>query len=156
MSIIILLLILGATLTIARFYLFVPIEKDVGKTNRHASKPMIVDKPWGHEEIWAKTDNYVGKLLCINKGHKLSTQYHVIKPKAIMVLKGEMLLEIGYKAGGDNDCFSIHMYPGDIYHINPYVVHKMIGIIDVTVVEVSTPELKDVVRLEDDYGRIGD
>lgn len=108
-----------------------------------------VDKPWGYELIWAETANYVGKVLHINKGHKLSRQYHNIKEETFLIQTGEMVLEIG--AADQLQLF--HMTPGVSFHCPPGTIHRMVAITDVDVVEVSTPHLDDVVRLEDDYGR---
>lgn len=106
---------------------------------------MKINKPWGYELIWAKTNKYVGKILFINKGHKLSKQYHLKKDETILLKKGKMTLEI-------NDSLK-EINVGDSFHIKPGVIHRMIAVEDCEVIEVSTPELKDVVRLEDDYNR---
>jgi mannose-6-phosphate isomerase len=110
-----------------------------------------VDKPWGHELVWAETSRYVGKILHIQAGHRLSRQYHRVKEETLRVQSGEMDLEIGH-AGSVETC---RMKPGDVFHVHPGTVHRMIGVTDVDVLEVSTPELDDVVRLEDVYGREG-
>ena len=112
-----------------------------------------VDKPWGHEEIWAETDRYVGKLLCINAGHKLSLQHHEIKDETIRMLQGVMDLEIENEHGSME---TIRMTTGMTAHIAPYRIHRMVAVTDVELVEVSTPELDDVVRHQDDYGRSDD
>lgn len=109
-----------------------------------------VEKPWGHEIIWAETDRYVGKVLHINIGQKLSRQYHVRKDETFYVQSGEMDLEVG-----NNPPTTIHMKPGDSFHCTPNTIHRMIGRTDTDVIEVSTPDLDDVVRLEDAYGREG-
>jgi len=107
---------------------------------------MHVEKPWGHENIWAVTDKYVGKILFIKDGHKLSLQYHKIKKETIMVQSGLLTLEIGDAV--------LFMRQGDVCHIDPGTIHRMIAEHgDVSVIEVSTPELDDVVRLKDDYAR---
>jgi len=108
-----------------------------------------IEKPWGYELIWAHTDRYVGKILHINAGHKLSRQYHVKKEETLLVQRGEMRLEIGKEA----EMVVTNMHAGNVYHVTPGTVHRMIAITDVDVMEVSTPELDDVVRLEDVYGR---
>lgn len=108
-----------------------------------------VDKPWGHEEVWAESLHYVGKILYINEGFRLSRQYHLKKEETFRVLKGEMILEINE---GD-DLLEIHMKEGDVFHCPPLTVHRMCAIMDVEVLEVSTNHLDDVVRIEDDYGR---
>lgn len=110
-----------------------------------------VEKPWGHELIWAQTDRYVAKILFIQKGHRLSRQYHEIKDETLFVESGEMALEIGPSDAME----TLVMKPGDVYHVRPGTIHRMIAVSDVRVFEVSTPELDDVVRLEDVYGREG-
>jgi len=110
-----------------------------------------VEKPWGYEIVWAETDRYVGKVLHIAKGQKLSRQYHERKDETFFVQTGEMDLEIGQGA----DTKTLRLHPGESFHCTPRTIHRMIGITDVDVIEVSTPELDDVVRLEDAYGRQG-
>jgi mannose-6-phosphate isomerase len=110
-----------------------------------------VDKPWGHEIIWAETERYVGKVLHITAGHRLSRQYHRVKDETLRVARGTMTLEIGEAAAPE----LLRMGPGDVYHVKPGTIHRMIAVTDVEVIEVSTPELDDVVRLEDSYGREG-
>ena len=114
-----------------------------------------IDKPWGYEIIWASTPRYAGKILFIEKGHRLSRQYHQIKDESIVVLEGTLRLEIGpdqYQP--ELQIFSLEQGSG--YHITPGTVHRFCAEEgDVTLIEVSTPELQDVVRLEDDYKRIG-
>ncbi len=110
-----------------------------------------VIKPWGHEIVWAETDRYVGKLLHITRGHQLSRQYHVRKDETFLVKSGEMHLEIGQGA----EMRVLEMHEGDSFHCAPRTVHRMVAVTDVDVIEVSTPELDDVVRLEDAYGRAG-
>lgn len=112
----------------------------------------IVDKPWGREKIWAETDKYVGKFLRIDAGQKLSRQYHVVKEETIYVLEGTLYLEIG--AGAE---ITTHvLYSGDSFHINPGTVHRFCAssLDAVKLVEVSTPQLDDIVRLEDIYDRV--
>lgn len=109
-----------------------------------------IEKPWGYEEIWAKTERYVGKYLIINRPHRLSFQYHKKKEETIRLLKGEMDLELG----DENERETIRLKAGDICHITPKTRHRMIAVKDCIVLEVSTPELDDVVRLEDDYDRV--
>ncbi len=111
-----------------------------------------VSKPWGHELIWAHTDRYVGKILHIKRGESLSLQYHQKKDETIMVLSGKLRFE-HYSEGeepGHTD-----LSPREPFHITPGLRHRMIALEDTDVVEVSTPELDDVVRLEDRYGRKG-
>ena len=113
--------------------------------------PTRVEKPWGYELIWAQTDRYVGKILHIQKGESLSYQYHQVKDETIHLLRGKMELEIGDTATRQKLSFQ----QGDCYHIAPGIRHRMRAIEDCDVLEVSTPELDDVVRLEDRYGRAG-
>lgn len=110
---------------------------------------MKVDKPWGYELIWAKTDRYVGKLLHIVQGTKLSLQYHRKKDETVFLQSGRMDLVIQE----DGMLKTLSMRPGDFRRIPPGTVHRMIAVETCEVFEVSTTELDDVVRLEDDYGR---
>jgi mannose-6-phosphate isomerase-like protein (cupin superfamily) len=110
-----------------------------------------VEKPWGHEVVWAHTERYVGKLLHIARGHRLSRQYHVRKDETFLVQSGEMDLEVGEGA----EMRVVRMKKGDAFHCAPRTVHRMVAVTDVDVIEVSTPELDDVVRIEDAYGREG-
>jgi mannose-6-phosphate isomerase-like protein (cupin superfamily) len=110
-----------------------------------------VDKPWGHEVIWAETERYVAKVLVIRQGQRLSRQYHERKDETFFVETGEMDLEIG---DGPN-LKTLRLGPGQSFHCPPGTIHRMIGATDVRVFEVSTPDLDDVVRLEDAYGREG-
>lgn len=110
----------------------------------------VVDKPWGHELIWARTDRYVGKILHIKAGEALSLQYHRVKDETIMLLTGRMRLE--YFAEGEEPQ-SRELAPREPVHITPLMRHRMIAIEDTDVLEVSTTELDDVVRLADRYGR---
>ena len=109
-----------------------------------------VPKPWGHELIWAKSERYVGKILHIRAGEALSLQYHRVKDETIMVLTGRM--QLVFFADGEEPR-SRELAPGEPFHITPGLRHRMIAIEDTDVLEVSTPELEDVVRLEDRYGR---
>ena len=108
-----------------------------------------VDKPWGYELHWAKTDRYVGKVIHVNKGHALSLQYHNIKDETIFLWTGKLLFEIEV----DGQLQQREMSPGEAVHITPKTVHRMTAIEDSDILEASTPELHDVVRLEDRYGR---
>lgn len=111
--------------------------------------PYRVEKPWGYELIWARTDRYVGKVLHIEPGHVLSLQYHEKKDETIYVLKGEIIFRVGVQ----EDLREFHMREGDNYHITPFTVHQMEAIKPTDLLEASTPEIDDVVRLEDRYGR---
>ncbi len=110
-----------------------------------------IEKPWGYEKIWAETKDYVGKILVINAGQRLSKQYHNIKEETILVIEG-VLVNTG--ADGTEERY----YAGQSIHISPGQVHRFGALEDryVKVVEVSTNHLEDVVRLEDDYGRDGE
>ena len=110
-----------------------------------------VPKPWGHELIFAKTARYVGKILHINKGEMLSLQYHNVKEETLFVVRGELKLTIE----SDGDRRVLPLREGESFHIPPRLIHRMEAVVDTDVAEVSTPELDDVVRLEDRYGREG-
>ena len=111
-----------------------------------------VDKPWGHELIWAVTDRYVGKVLHIKKGEQLSLQYHNKKDETVMVWTGRMRFE---HYGEGEAPKHTDMGPGEAFHVTPGLRHRMIAVEDTDVFEVSTTELDDVVRLQDAYGREG-
>jgi mannose-6-phosphate isomerase len=111
-----------------------------------------VEKPWGYEIIWAETSRYVGKILHIDAGKKLSRQYHNLKDETFLVQKGAMDLEVGQGEGLRVVRLS---EGGEPFHCAPKTIHRMVAVTDVDVHEVSTPELDDVVRLEDAYGREG-
>ena len=108
-----------------------------------------VNKPWGYELIWAHTERYVGKILHINKGESLSYQFHRVKDETIRLLSG--VLEMDVESDGERG--KLRLAPGDCLHIVPLMKHRMTAVEDCDVLEVSTPELDDVVRLEDRYGR---
>lgn len=114
------------------------------------SEPVVVPKPWGHELIWAHTDRYVGKILHIRAGESLSLQYHRVKDETVMVLSGRMRFE-HYRDGEPPAV--VELGPREPFHLPPGVRHRMTAIDDTDVLEVSTPELDDVVRLADRYGR---
>lgn len=113
-------------------------------------EPTRVEKPWGWELWWAQTNRYVGKLLHVKEGHRLSLQYHEVKDETIHVQRGELILVVDEGQG----LIERRMRPGESYHIRPGVRHRMIAVTDCDVLEVSTPEVEDVVRLEDSYGRV--
>jgi mannose-6-phosphate isomerase len=110
-----------------------------------------VEKPWGYEIWWAKTERYVGKILHVTAGHALSLQFHNIKDETIYLYSGKLLYEIEV----NGVLTKREMIPGDTQHVSPKTVHRMTALEDSDVFEVSTPELDDVVRLEDRYGRQG-
>jgi len=117
-----------------------------------AESPRRVEKPWGYELWWARTDRYVGKLLHLRKGESLSLQYHRVKDETIMLLRGRM--QLVYFADGEAPHMR-ELAPNEPFHITPGLRHRMIAVEDTDVFEVSTTELDDVVRLEDAYGRQG-
>lgn len=111
-----------------------------------------VEKPWGHELIWAQTKDYVGKILHIKKGHKLSLQYHKVKEETIYVASGKMTFVFESDEG---KMVEIPLVAGEAHHVPTGRKHRMIAVEDCDIFEVSTPQLDDVVRLEDGYGRTG-
>jgi mannose-6-phosphate isomerase len=111
-----------------------------------------VDKPWGYELRWAVTDRYIGKVLHLNKGEALSLQYHERKDEWQYVLKGAVDIELG---GPEGELVTHRMKEGDTLHITPGTRHRLTAVEDTDIFEVSTPEIDDVVRLEDRYGRAG-
>jgi mannose-6-phosphate isomerase-like protein (cupin superfamily) len=119
---------------------------------KHFEKRAItrIPKPWGHELIWAHTDRYVGKILHVNQGEILSLQYHEMKDETLFVVRGRVRLSLkkGDEAG------DLILESGDACHIPPGLIHRLEALEDADVAEVSTPELSDVVRLEDRYGRV--
>ena len=112
-----------------------------------------VPKPWGHETIWAHTDRYVGKVLHINAGEALSVQYHNRKDETVFLLTGEIIYRVGEQ--GSDTLTDVHLKVGESFRITPGTVHQMEAVTDCDVLEVSTPDLDDVVRLTDRYGRQG-
>ena len=108
---------------------------------------MKVEKPWGHEIRGAVNDKYIGKKLYIKRGHRLSLQKHEVKDETIFVLRGLLILELEHK--------SMVLEPGDSYRIEPNTIHRFVAPTEgfVELIEVSTPEIDDVIRLEADYGR---
>ncbi len=109
-----------------------------------------VEKPWGYELIWAKTGDYVGKVLHINQGHQLSLQYHRVKEETIFLQSGKMNFVFENEGG---QLTEVLLLSGEAHHIPTGRKHRMIALEDCDVFEVSTPHLSDVVRLEDGYGR---
>jgi quercetin dioxygenase-like cupin family protein len=112
--------------------------------------PYRVEKPWGHELIWARTDRYVGKILHVEAGHVLSLQYHNLKDESIYVLTGEIILRLQQ---GDT-LIERRLTEGEAVHIHPKVVHQFEAVATSDLLEASTPEIDDVVRLKDRYGRL--
>jgi mannose-6-phosphate isomerase-like protein (cupin superfamily) len=116
-----------------------------------------VPKPWGHETIWALTDRYCGKILHVKAGHQLSVQYHERKDETVYLLAGEMRYWVRLGGGPDSDAplEDQRLSAGDAFRITPGTVHYIEAVTDCDVLEASTPDLDDVVRLEDRYGRQG-
>jgi mannose-6-phosphate isomerase-like protein (cupin superfamily) len=112
--------------------------------------PYRVAKPWGYELIWARTDRYVGKILHIEAGHVLSLQYHERKDESIYVLSGEIILRLEQ---GETQ-IERRMGQGEAFHIEPKQVHQFEAVVTSDLIEASTPELDDVIRLKDRYGRV--
>ena len=112
-----------------------------------------VDKPWGYELIWALTDTYCGKVLFVKAGHALSLQFHREKDESWLVQSGRAKLELG--DAGQATLVEEVVGPGYAFHYKPGTVHRVTALEDTTILEVSTPQLDDVVRLEDAYGREG-
>jgi mannose-6-phosphate isomerase len=124
----------------------------MGEDRREPFRGERVDKPWGHELIWAHSDRYVGKILHIEGDQALSLQYHEVKEETLYLLSGALQLEIG----DDEAALSVHrLEPGQSIHVAPGRRHRLTAIRTCDVLEVSTPELGDVVRLADRYGRKG-
>jgi len=112
--------------------------------------PYRVEKPWGHELIWARTDRYVGKILHVEAGHVLSLQYHERKDESIYVLAGEIILRL---QEGDT-LIERPLRQGEAFHIQPPLVHQFEAVVTSDLLEASTPEIDDVIRLKDRYGRV--
>jgi mannose-6-phosphate isomerase len=120
--------------------------------DRVRTSPRRVEKPWGWELVWAETGDYVGKLLFVRAGESLSLQYHETKDESWLVQKGSARLELG-EPGGELE--TIEIRPDDTFRFAPRTVHRVTALEDTIIVEVSTPQSADVVRLEDRYGREG-
>jgi mannose-6-phosphate isomerase-like protein (cupin superfamily) len=117
-----------------------------------AALPRRVEKPWGYEIWWAATDQYVGKILHVNRGHRLSLQYHEKKDETSYVLTGRLILVQGESEDGLTErTVSV----GDVWRNHPGTIHTIEALEDSDVLEASTPHLDDVVRIRDDYGREG-
>lgn len=112
--------------------------------------PYRVEKPWGHEVIWARTDRYVGKILHVEAGHVLSLQYHNLKDESIYVLSGEIILRLQQ----GETLIERRLGQGEAFHIHPKLVHQFEAVTTSDLLEASTPEIDDVVRLKDRYGRV--
>ena len=120
------------------------------ETEARVNIPYRVDKPWGYEIIWAKADRYVGKILHIEPGHVLSLQYHNKKDESIYVLSGEIILRIQQ----GETLREQRVGAGEAFHVPPKQIHQFEAVVVTDLLEASTPELDDVVRLKDRYGRV--
>lgn len=112
----------------------------------------LVEKPWGYEVRWAITDRYVGKILHVRKGEALSLQYHERKDEWLLITRGKIDMELGVE---DGHLKTHRLQEGDSVHLEPLTRHRITAVEDADIYEVSTPEIEDVVRLEDRYGRAG-
>jgi mannose-6-phosphate isomerase-like protein (cupin superfamily) len=121
--------------------------------SEHVFRPRTVEKPWGSELIWAESEHYAGKILFVQAGEALSLQYHEVKDESWYVLEGRAKLELGRAGEGGVD--EVEIAAGDAFRFRPGTVHRVTGIADTRILEVSTAHLDDVVRLEDSYGREG-
>ena len=129
------------------------LSPNLSLLDRWAVEPERVEKPWGYELIWARTDLYSGKLLFVRAGHRLSLQFHREKDESWYVLAGRAEVELA--AAGEKATSSEVVTPGAAFRLTPGTVHRVRAVEDTTILEVSTPQLDDVVRLEDEYGREG-
>ena len=126
---------------------------NIDSLDRWAFDVRKVEKPWGYELIWAHTDTYVGKVLFVRAGHSLSLQFHREKDESWYVLEGRAELQLG--EAGQAVLTREIVGPGVAFRFRPGTVHRVRAIEDTTILEVSTPQLDDIVRLEDEYGREG-
>jgi mannose-6-phosphate isomerase len=121
--------------------------------DRWAFASRRVEKPWGFELIWAEAEDYVGKILLVRAGHSLSLQFHREKDESWYVQSGRAELELG--EAGERLLNTEVITAGACFRFRPGTVHRVTALDDTTILEVSTPHLEDVVRLEDAYGRAG-
>jgi mannose-6-phosphate isomerase len=126
---------------------------NLGGLDAWAFESRRVEKPWGYELIWAETEHYVGKVLFVKAGESLSLQFHREKDESWLVHQGRAKLELG--SAGDAVLREEVIAAGACFRFRPGTVHRVTALEDTTILEVSTPQLDDVVRLEDAYGREG-
>ena len=126
---------------------------NIGGLDAWAFEPRKVEKPWGHELIWAESEHYVGKVLFVKAGESLSLQFHPVKDESWLIHEGRAKLELG--SAGDAMLKEEVVAAGATFRFRPGTVHRVTALEDTTILEVSTPDLDDVVRLEDRYGREG-
>jgi mannose-6-phosphate isomerase len=112
-----------------------------------------VTKPWGYEMIWAHSERYTGKIIHINAGHELSVQYHNKKDETVYLLSGQIVYRV--QRNGDEVLDDVRLQVGESFRVIPGTIHQMVAVTDCEVLEVSTPEVNDIVRLSDKYGREG-
>jgi mannose-6-phosphate isomerase len=124
----------------------------MAEVRRGAASSSRVDKPWGYEIRWAITPRYLGKVLHVNRGEALSLQYHEQKDETLYLVSGTLDFELD---DGDGKLELHRLQPGDAVHVATGRRHRMTAVEDCDIFEVSTPEIDDVVRLEDRYGRAG-
>jgi mannose-6-phosphate isomerase-like protein (cupin superfamily) len=128
-----------------------PGSPNVPGLERFAVEPRKVDKPWGYELIWARTDDYCGKVLFVRAGESLSLQFHRQKDESWLIQSGRAKLDMA--AAGEKVPQSEVVGPGAAFRLKPGTVHRVTAVEDTTILEASTPQLEDVVRLDDRYGR---
>jgi mannose-6-phosphate isomerase len=130
-----------------------PASPNLGGLEGFAVEPTRVDKPWGHELIWALSDAYCAKIIFVKAGESLSLQFHREKDESWLVHAGKARIDMA--APGEKVPNSEIVGAGAAFRILPGTVHRVTAVEDTTILEVSTPQLEDVVRLEDRYGRAG-
>ena len=130
-----------------------PIKRSPSKATSGRVKILRVRKPWGYETIWAQSERYVGKILHINAGQELSVQYHKKKDETVYLLSGEIVYRV--QSESEHSLDDVQLKVGESFRITPGTIHQMIALTDCDVLEVSTPEVDDIVRLSDKYGREG-
>jgi mannose-6-phosphate isomerase-like protein (cupin superfamily) len=128
-------------------------SSNIGGVDRFAFDPQTIEKPWGHELVWALTEDYAGKILFVKAGESLSLQFHNVKDESWYVLEGRAHLELG--RAGESVLKEEVIVAGQAFRFRPGTVHRVKALEDTRILEVSTPHLDDVVRLEDSYGREG-
>jgi len=134
----------------------VPLDlssSNFGGVDRFAFDPQKVEKPWGWELIWALTDQYCGKIIFVRAGESLSLQFHNVKDESWYVLEGRARLELGQ--AGESTLAEEVIAAGEAFRFRPGTMHRVSALEDTRILEVSTPQLDDIVRLEDRYGREG-
>ena len=114
------------------------------------ASPRRIEKPWGYELIWAQTDEYVAKVVHVRAGEALSLQFHEEKDETLFLLRGQVTLEIG---PGVNSLQRVPIREGDAFRIRPGVLHRVVAETEVEILEASTPEMDDIIRVRDRYGR---